>query len=311
MDYLISANNGITTVTGPNGTDTLVGFERLRFTDREVVDPSAGAVIQDNIAPLLISSNPVDDAINIPLDVNLVLTFSEIVQAGGGSVLVYRADGSLFESVDLQSGDVIFSDRTMIINLSSDLARDESYYVLIEADAIKDSAGNYFAEINLPTTLNFSTVRSFNLITGSSRNDHLIGTDGSDLIEGLAGRDVVNGKLGLDTLVGGAGADTFIFDTSPGLNNIDVIQGFNVRDDTIQLENAIFTSLVRTGTLRTSFFRANESGVAIDADDFIVFNTLNGKVFFDSDGSGVGPAVHFLTLIDIVGTVTQADFVVI
>lgn len=310
-DYQITAADGVTTVVGIDGTDVMTGFEILRFDDQDIADPSAGFEPPDTLALTLASSTPADNATGVAIGSNIVLTFNEVVRAGSGSIEVFTSEGVLFESVEVNSSAVVFNGKTLTLDLASDLAKDASYYVLVDAGAIEDAAGNPFAGIGAATSLNFSTESSLNVITGTRRGDRLTGTDGSDRLEGLAGSDTLNGKLGADVLVGGLGRDTFVFDTPLGAGNIDVIEGFNVRDDTIRIENAIFTSLLRTGKLKANFFRANEGGVAMDADDYILFDTTSGKVYYDADGNGLGEAVHFATLIDIVGTVTRSDFVVI
>lgn len=311
-DYQITAADGVTTVVGIDGTDVLTGFELLRFDDEDRSDPSAGLAPPDSIAPTLTSSAPADNATMVPIGSNIVLTFSEEVRAGTtGSVDIFTSEGILFESMDVSSNAMVFNGKTVSLDLVSDLAKDDAYYVLVDLGAIEDAAGNPYVGISLPTALNFTTESSLNVITGTIRGDRLTGTGGSDRLEGLAGSDILNGKLGADVLVGGLGKDIFVFDTPLGSGNIDVIEGFNVRDDTIRIENAIFTNLIRNGTLNSNFFRANESGVAIDANDYIVFDKTSGHLLYDADGNGAGEAVHFVTLTEIVGSLTNLNFIVI
>ena len=59
-----------------------------------------------------------------------------------------------------------------------------------------------------------------NVITGTGRDDRLIGTPGNDLILGLAGRDFIDGRGGNDCLVGGPGSDTTL-----GGDGDDIISG--------------------------------------------------------------------------------------
>ncbi len=307
--YEILAAGGVTTVIGPDGTDTQTGFEVLRFADVDIDDPSAVANPSDGVAPTLVSSTPADNATAIAVGADLVLTFSEAVQAGSGAVDIYDAGGNLFER--FEAGALAFSGSVVTINPSTSLAKDASYYVRIDHGAVKDLAGNEFAGIGDATTLNFSTEASVTVITGTSRSDRLSGTSRNDLIQGLGGNDSLFGKLGLDTLVGGAGKDYFIFDTAAGAGNVDTIQGFNVRDDTIRLENALFSRLTKTGALASASFRANSGGVALDSNDYVLLDTNTGRVFYDADGNGAGAALHLMTLLDVVGTVSASDFEVI
>jgi serralysin len=99
-------------------------------------------------------------------------------------------------------------------------------------------------------------------------------------------------RLGNDSLLGGLGADIFRFDTLPNAaTNRDTIGDFNVLDDTIELENAIFTSLLSTGTLAAGSFRSG-AGItaAADADDYLIYDTSSGALYYDANGNaGAGP----------------------
>jgi Ca2+-binding RTX toxin-like protein len=147
-------------------------------------------------------------------------------------------------------------------------------------------------------------------INGSAGNDSINGYGGIDTLLGNAGADILRGGLGNDALTGGAGKDGFRFDTTlHNTANVDTIKDFSVVDDTVQLENAIFKKLTATGPLNSAFFKANLSGVATDANDYIVYEKDTGKLFYDADGNGAGAKVLFAVL----GTsthpaVTAADF---
>jgi Ca2+-binding RTX toxin-like protein len=144
------------------------------------------------------------------------------------------------------------------------------------------------------------------------------GTAGIDLtgnaiaqaIFGNAGSNILDGKGGSDTLTGGDGKDFFVFSTALGAGNVDTIADFSVADDTIRLENAIFTALTATGTLAASAFRANTTGLAGDSDDRIIYETDTGKLYYDANGTASGGGIHFATLA--VGlSLISADFVVV
>jgi Ca2+-binding RTX toxin-like protein len=308
-EYEISALDGVTTVHGPDGQDMLSGFERLRFKDMEVNDPSLGVSPPDNTAPTLISTTPSDNAIAVRVDSQWVLTFSEMVQAGHGSAAIYAANGVLHEMFD--ADDLIFMDKTVTINPTVDLSKDAAYYLRMDSGAVTDLAGNAFPGIEASTELNITTESVLKIISGSSRNDVLNGTSGSDQMNGLSGNDSLNGKLGNDVLTGGPGKDAFVFDTPLSVNNIDTITDFNVRDDTIRLENAIFSKLSKTGTLNRNFFRANDDVAAQDSNDHILLDTRSGVLYYDADGAGGIQAQPFAVLVGWIGTLTSSDFVVI
>jgi Ca2+-binding RTX toxin-like protein len=149
-------------------------------------------------------------------------------------------------------------------------------------------------------------------LDGGSDNDALMGGTGNDTLSGGSGNDRLFGGLGNDRLTGGTGSDLFVFNTAPNAtSNRDTITDFNVRDDTIQLENSVFTALgSRTGTLNATMFKTGTNNNAGDASDRIIYNQSSGALFYDADGTGITAAVQ-IALIGNKASLTVADFVVI
>ncbi|MCS0628702.1 calcium-binding protein [Telluria mixta] len=149
-----------------------------------------------------------------------------------------------------------------------------------------------------------------NLRLNSTTSINGTGNTLNNLIVGNAGANVLNGLTGNDTLTGGAGKDIFLFNTALA-KNIDTITDFSAVDDTIRLENAIFTKLT-TGnvTLAAANFVANTAGAAVDSNDYIVYDSDSGALFYDADGNGAGAAVQFATLTGH-PAITAADFYVV
>nr|WP_246728546.1 M10 family metallopeptidase [Microvirga terricola] len=143
--------------------------------------------------------------------------------------------------------------------------------------------------------------------TGGSGNDKLIGNnvnnvlkggEGRDTLTGGVGNDYLSGGLDSDALTGGVGKDFFVFDTrfsdnSLGRINIDKITDFNVTDDTIRLDDAIFTRLKR-GLLPASAFVIGTR--AKDSSDRIIYNNKTGDLFYDTDGTGAAAPIKFAIL---------------
>lgn len=84
---------------------------------------------------------------------------------------------------------------------------------------------------------------------------------------------------------------------------------FNVIDDTIALENAVFLGLA-AGALAASAFAANLTGNAADLNDRIIYESDTGRLFFDRDGTGLIAKVQF-TFLAAGLSLTHADFLVI
>ncbi|AXC50731.1 hemolysin [Paracoccus suum] len=136
------------------------------------------------------------------------------------------------------------------------------------------------------------------------------GVSGADILVGDAGNDLLDGGLGADTLKGGIGEDTFRFSTELGNGNLDRITDFNVADDQIMLDDLIFTEIGPEGILRFGAFHASSSGTAQDADDRILFDTDNGVLSYDADGTGEIEAIQFARLTGGL-SLSERDFIII
>ena len=117
---------------------------------------------------------------------------------------------------------------------------------------------------------------------GGTRGDTIIGSDYANALYG---------NLGADTLTGNGGEDFFVFDTAPTVGNADTIADFEVGVDRLVFNNAVFTTIGKDGVLGAGAFAANESGVAGDRGDRVIYDTMTGEVFYDADGSKSGKAV--------------------
>ena len=62
--------------------------------------------------------------------------------------------------------------------------------------------------------------------------------------------------------------------------------------------------------LNKDYFRANSDGLAKDSNDFYIYETDTGKLFYDADGNGSGKSKQ-IALIENKASLTYADFVVL
>ena len=126
---------------------------------------------------------------------------------------------------------------------------------------------------------------------GGSGNDTLTGGTENDFLNGGSGDDDLLGGSGNDTLKGGAGSDHFIFNSLS--EGIDKIRGFSVLDDIIEVSSS-FGGGLSLGVLDASQFVIGSA--ATDADDRFIYDSTNGKLYFDADGSGASGQVQFAKL---------------
>ena len=115
-----------------------------------------------NTAPTLSSSSPSDGATSVGVNDNIVLTFSEAVDAESGNILIKKSsDNSTVETINVAGGLVSGSGSTIItINPSSTLDGETGYYITIAATAFDDVDSASYAGFTNSTTLNFTTENS-------------------------------------------------------------------------------------------------------------------------------------------------------
>lgn len=176
---------------------------------------------------------------------------------------------------------------------------------------------NYATATTTPTTTDTATdtgqvdTTMVATISGTDGNDKLTSDATADWIEGLAGNDQIRGGGGEDRLVGGEGsdklsggseADAFVFDNL-ATGGSDKILDFSVADgDTLVFDAGIFDQLPATVTAGNLVTGAK--AVAKEEDDYLLFATKGGKLYYDADGDGSGKAI---LLAGIKGSLTGID----
>lgn len=330
--------------SGADGTDTLRGVRILRFSDQTIAlsnaaptDPVlSGTGVRENsendsTVGTLSGTDGDGDTLTFELIDNAGGRFklssdSRTVLVANKSLLDFEAQSSWDIKVKMTDGFSTPVERTIavrIINVAEDIAVNregtsggETLTGELGNDTISGLAGNDTISGDNGNDSIDGGAGNDNL-TGGNGNDTLLGglgrdtLSGNDRLNGEAGDDLLNGHYGNDTLTGGAGRDIFVFDTRLSrTDNIDFISDFNVADDTIYLDNAVFRGL-KTGVLPSKAFRI---GNTFDRDDRIVYlanSNGTGALFFDRDGNGKKyNFVQFATLpanLDL----THADFFII
>lgn len=122
-------------------------------------------------------------------------------------------------------------------------------------------------------------------LAGESGNDRLYGGSGNDYLSGSTGNDHLSGGNGNDLLRGSSGADAFVFNAQANdVTNRDTVLDFSVADDTVWLDNNVFTTLGPTGRLKSSAFWIGTA--SHDADDRVIYDSIHGVLSYDPDGIG-------------------------
>jgi Ca2+-binding RTX toxin-like protein len=228
-NYTVTYSGGAYTVSGSQGTDTLTNVEYLSFAGTSFAIDSL-LVHTDTTAPVLSTSlsSPANNDIDIAVGNNITLAFDESITkntAKGAGTIQLKLGTKIIETYAMTSNLLTWSSDSVTINPKKDLAYGATYTVQVNANAIKDTAGNFYAggslsfttddtitvsssltKYTLPATINkMAYVGLSNFTATGNANNNTI-TTGS-------GNDTLNGGKGNDTLVGGEGVDTYLIDS--------------------------------------------------------------------------------------------------
>jgi hypothetical protein len=163
------------------GKDRLIGIENLRFLDG---DRTVASIVNDP-PPTITTFSPTDGAINVAVGSNVVVTFSESIRRGSGTVEIRSgsATGPVVEAFNVASSSrIAISGSVLTIDPTSALTQGTTYFVVINPGAIEDLAGNDFAgtsaydfatvppaDTTAPTITSFSpTDGAINVAVGSN-----------------------------------------------------------------------------------------------------------------------------------------------
>jgi Ca2+-binding RTX toxin-like protein len=297
MANLLTGNAGANVLNGGAGADTMTGGGG---NDRYVVDNAADKAIETSASG---GTDLVESAVTFSLAGqyldNLTLTGTAAANATGNglaNILVGNSAANVLNGgggADTMTGGA-GNDRYVVDN-AADKAVETSASGgtdLVESAVSFSLAGGYVDNLTL---------------TGAAA----VNATGNGLANTLAGNNAANqlrGGGGNDILSGNGGADGFYFETAAGAGNVDRILDFNVVDDTIFIDNAVFAGLA-AGALASGAFRSGAA--AADADDRIIYNSATGALLFDSDGAGGAAAAQFATLATGLATLSASDFTVI
>lgn len=135
-----------------------------------------------------------------------------------------------------------------------------------------------------------------NAITGNAGANQLLGKGGGDRLDGGDGNDRLTGHAGADTLTGGAGSDVFIF-SAPGA--ADWILDFSRAPDNLRFDSSpgAFDALPEGAIAQTMLRKGPGLDAALDGDDFLIYDTASGRLYYDADARGGSDAVLVATLV--------------
>lgn len=307
LNNLIKGGAGDDLLVGYGGDDTLDGgagaedMQGMEGSDTYLVD-NARDYIREN------SYVAGTDTVIASVSYSIGYAAVEVLQAAAGYAPINLTGNEYTQVLIGNEGKNVLNGKGRA-NLMKGNGGNDIYYVDKATDKIIDSSGYDVVYASSNFALGSSSgiecmyaVGSAVSLTGNGFDNILVGSGVANALNGGAGKDKIYGKAGKDALIGGTGADSFVFDTKFSKSNMDTVRDFQVGQDKVLLEAALFKaskplySRVLKAThdkpvkLDKAFFTVGDK--ARDSNDYIVYNNKNGVLYYDADGSGAGLAVE-------------------
>jgi uncharacterized delta-60 repeat protein len=151
MPPWVSFSAATRTFSGTPGSGD-IGSLDIRVTAKDSANVSVSDVVRltvsppDTAPPTVTSFSPLAEATGVPIGNNIVVTFSEAIAKGIGSIVLKDSTGAAVATYDAAtSTNLSISGTTLTINPTTDLAYSSGYSVEIAAGSVKDLAGNKYA----------------------------------------------------------------------------------------------------------------------------------------------------------------------
>lgn len=287
-----------------NGATQLIGIEALTFigtTGNDRVTAAGGADV--------LSGGAGNDTLNGAAG-NDVLTDgagNDTLNGGAGNDTLYRLNPASPTDTDTFNGGAGTGD-TLSFATTSGLP------------ALLDLANQSLND----GLANGLTVSQFEVYVGSSGDDRLLGSSAGETLIGGGGGDILNGRGGNDTLqgggggdllTGGAGADRFAFGgrfsgDASDFSGAEIGTGDEITDFTRGTDHLLIsrTAFGLANTANTVTLVNNTTGLASGAKAQFVFETDNGRLWFDADGAGNESDAVLVATLDNVTQLRTSDF---
>jgi Ca2+-binding RTX toxin-like protein len=189
--------------------------------------------------------------------------------------------------------------------------------VITLADGVEQLTGVEGGTDLVQSTLSYS-------LTGGVENLTLMGSaaiDGNgnaleNILIGNSAANTLDGGLGSDSLTGGSGQDQFVFSTSlNSTTNVDTLLDFQTGTDSIVLSEAVFSQLADLDIGSSpSVDNLLIGDAALDANDYLLYNSSTGVLSYDADGSGTASAAVAFAKIELNGVpptdLSATDFII-
>ena len=300
--------DGVDTISGENGNDILDGgagsaHGRRLGNDTFIVDSAGDTVVEGSFD----GNDTVKASANYDLAADVWVETLRTTNDAGLSAINLDGNGAQNtiignDGVNILDGEGgadtmhgLGGNDTYFVNHLDDVTSSEFFNG--GADTVRASTSYQLTagpSLEALTTTDVAGLTSMTLI-GNDLAQTIQGNAAINVLRGFAGDDYLQGMGGNDTLTGHAGDDKFLFNTVlNAATNVDTITDMTAGADLIRLDDAFFAGIGAVGVLNADAFHIGAA--AADAQDRIVYNSVTGQLFFDSNGTGAGGSTLFANL---------------
>ena len=134
--------------------------------------------------PLTVSSfSPSDNATDVAVDTNIVITFSHNIAKGSGNITIRSgsSSGTALQTIDVTSGAVSVSGTQATINPPSDLAYETVQYIVVDAGCFTNTDGDTDSRNAVINGYNITTESDIPPLGGATEGGYLICCSSSNL----------------------------------------------------------------------------------------------------------------------------------
>ncbi|HEV7659769.1 MAG TPA: Calx-beta domain-containing protein [Allosphingosinicella sp.] len=298
---VVLGNQGINILDGGAGADTLVGYGG---NDVYYVDNASDAIVEAAGAGFDVVYASVSYTLTVGAEVEWLSTSAAY---GTGAI---NLTGNEYGNTILGNEGANILNGAGGADLLAGFGGNDTYFLDTAADLVAEGAGAGFDAIYTSASYVLGAGVSVEWLSADAAygtgSINLTGNELANIILGNNGANILDGGGAGDLIYGYGGADSFAFTSAFSGDNVDLIGDFAGGVDKIWLDDAIFTAL--GGGLNANAFVLGTS--AAGAEDRIIYNSANGQLFYDADGTGGGAQILFAVLTNH-ASLSASDFQVI
>ena len=279
-DDVIDGGTGNNFLTGGDGSDRI----NVGIGNNKIFGGLGNDSINSSAGNDFVNAGDGDDTVSVMDGNNTVVGGSgnDVISAGNGSDSIDGGAGN--DLINAGSGD-----NKIVLGVG-----DDSVNSGVGNDSVNSGDGNDLVKSG----------DGNDSVTAGAGSDSIDAGAGDDKVDGGAGNDYLVSALGNDTLTGGADSDMFVL-------GLDLTHLKNITDFKSAADKLVFSDSSTPIPLDSSAFHAGKGLIAPISDtEHFIYNTTNGALFYDADGSGVGSQTVQIALIANKSALVASDILI-